>query len=219
VGYAELLHDGAGGSLGDDQARLVEGIERGAARLRELVDELLDFARVEAGKFGLLPEPQDLMALIDTALEPYRDVAAKAGLALERAPLDRPLSVLAVLAGARQAHRHLRDIAVTGSPEVGQVSVRSCLDGGAARIEVADTGPGIAEDHLARVFDKFYQVDGSTTRAKDGTGLGLAVAKAIVEAHGGRIGADSRLGAGSTFWLTLPVAEAPMGKMGPGAVE
>ncbi|MFP5502342.1 MAG: PAS domain S-box protein [Candidatus Sericytochromatia bacterium] len=205
MGYTEFLEDQVAGELTDEQRAFVDQIREGGVRLRRLVDDLLDFARLEAGTLKLQKQPTDLVArLRETAhsLEPQiRASGLTLALALPEAPLVLPLD------GHRfdQVMLNLLGNAIKFTPAGGTISVTACRSDGQVRVEVADTGIGIAEANMERLFERFYQVETGLTRERGGAGLGLAISKAIVEAHGGAIGAESTPGRGSTFWFTLPV--------------
>ena len=202
-GYLEFLADEIGGPLSPAHHEYVAFARTGAARLERLVDDLLDFALLEAGEFRLERAPIDVVAAASRvhgmlgALAFEREVT----LTLEAAP-DAPLA-LADEARVEQILINLVGNAVKFTPGGGRVTVRiSALDA-TLRIDVADTGPGLPPEAQARLFEKFYRL----RRPGDvitGTGLGLAIAKHLVEAHGGTIGVISAPGLGSTFWFTLP---------------
>ncbi|MDB5102266.1 MAG: two-component hybrid sensor and regulator [Cyanobacteria bacterium RYN_339] len=202
-GYAELLEDGVGGELSDTQHGYVQQIVEGAGRLERLVDDLLDYARMEAGAFRLEPREVDLarmVADVGLAFEPQ----AREGLVV----LELAVPALAPLEAdpgrVEQVLGNLIGNALKFTSPGGRVAI-AVQDGEAAvRIMVTDNGEGIEAHHLPLLFDRFYQVDAGTTRRVGGTGLGLAISRALVEAHGGEIGVESTPGAGSSFWFTLP---------------
>ena len=173
------------------------------AQMDRLRQDLLDVTAIEAGRLAVEPVELDVAAVAAEAVESLAGGAAEKGVALAAAveqglprvfaDRERVLQVLANLAGN----------AVKFTPAGGRVEVRAEGGEGEVRVSVRDSGPGIAPDDLPHVFDRFWQAR-STRRA--GAGLGLAIAKGIVEAHGGRISAESTAGEGSTFAFTLPVA-------------
>ena len=208
MGYAEFLEDQIGGPLTPEQLGFVRQIQAGGKRLKGLVDDLLDYARLEAGRMELACDAADLDGVLEEALaavQPHADVG-KVTLALDgpgspaRAPMDRQRVV--------QVLMHLVGNAVKFTAPGGRVDVVARREDEELIVEIHDTGVGIAPEHLPHVFERFYQVDPSATREKGGTGLGLSIAKALVEAHGGAIGAISEPGRGSTFWFTLPLHPA-----------
>lgn len=204
LGYAEFLEDNLAGELTAQQRGFVRHIQEGAKRLQHIVDDLLDFARLEAGTFQLVPRPADLVAVIQEELSLLRPQAALGHIALDFQVPARPLTVTIDPVRIGQVLQNLVGNAIKFTSAGGRVNIRLESPPHETRVEITDTGIGIPADHLCKIFNKFYQVDPSITRAHGGAGLGLSIAKALIEAHGGRIGAQSELGKGSTFTITLP---------------
>ncbi|MFN3430619.1 MAG: PAS domain S-box protein [Candidatus Sericytochromatia bacterium] len=203
-GYAEFLEDGIGGELTPEQMGFVRELEVGAQRLERLVDDLLDFARIEAGTFKLKVSDSDLSARIrETAcsLDPQAR-AARLTLAVE-VPED-PVTVPMDAERVGQVILNLLANAIKFTPPGGTITVAIHVDGDMVLCEVKDNGIGISEDDLPRLFQRFSQLE-SGVRSGGGTGLGLSISKTIVEAHGGTIGVQSAVGQGSTFWFSLPL--------------
>lgn len=205
-GFAEFLEDELGGPLTPDQLEFVLQIERGSKRLETLVDDLLDFARIEAGTFRLRPEEADLASLVHTVVDSLRPQAEAAHLALKATTAEAPLPVCMDPARIEQVLMNLVQNAIKFTPAGGSIEVRARRAGPDLVCEVADTGEGIAPADLPKLFQRFSQL--KVGQAKGGTGLGLSISKSIVEAHGGSIGVRSELGHGSTFWFTLPLERA-----------
>lgn len=195
-------------SVHDDPAaagRFVELIRRNAERLQNLVDDMLELSHIESRELQLQPEAVELQALVE------RLVAHQA----HRAQL-KDITIRTHLAGApqvqadRRALEHvlanLLDNALKYCPAGSAVEVRAQSEKSRVRVEVADDGPGIAPEHLPRLFERFYRVDPGRSRELGGTGLGLAIVKHLVEAMGGLVTVKSRPGAGTTFSFTLPKA-------------
>jgi signal transduction histidine kinase len=175
-------------------------------RLSRLVDQLLDLSRLESGDVPLELEPVDLAPLVDrvvdevAAARPDRTLAVR-----EEIPLDLP----PVMADRERLHQvlfNLLDNAFRFTPSGGEVVVRAVRENGSCEVQVEDTGPGIPGEQLGLVFERFYRVDTSRSREDGGTGIGLAIARSVVEAHGGRIWAESSEGHGATFRFMLPLA-------------
>ena len=180
-------------------------IDEESDRLSELISNLLDMSRIEAGTLRVEPEPTDLRPIVDETVSAFQvmthehqfQTSSPPGLPLVEADPRR----------TRQVLRNLVDNAVKYSPLGGPISIAVRGSEGELVVSVTDQGLGIEPDHLDRIFDRFYQVDSASTREVGGSGLGLSICRAIVEAHGGRIWAKSQPGIGSTFYFTLPVEE------------
>jgi signal transduction histidine kinase len=198
---------------------LLDGVERPdtetlqvmlaqSERLGRLVDQLLDLSRLESGDVPLEPVPVELAPLVSQVLSEIEVARPGRGVELDdRIPDDLP----PVLADRERVHQvlfNLLDNAVRFTPAGGRVTVTASRHNGSVDVAVADTGPGIAPEHLPRLFDRFYRVDEARSRDDGGTGIGLAIARSVVEAHGGRIWAQSEPGRGSTFTFELPAAPA-----------
>jgi signal transduction histidine kinase len=204
MGYAEFLEDEVAGRLSDDQHEYVAQIQEGTRRLQRLVDDLLDFARLEAGTFTLSLEDSDLGLKIGEAIESMKPQARDKGVTLTAELPDGPCLVRMDPGRVGQVILNLVANAIKFTPGGGHVTVTLTCSPTLVRVAVADTGIGVAPENQARLFEKFYQVSSGTRREKGGAGLGLSIVKALVEAHGGEIGVESKLGEGSTFWFTLP---------------
>jgi signal transduction histidine kinase len=202
-GFTELLLDQLGGSLTPTQFGYVGQIEKAAARLERLVEDMLDLARLEAGTFALKQHTLDFGSMVADLADSFRPLAEEAGLSLE---LDLPDAPLLVKMDAERLDRVVANLvsnAIKFTPAGGRIVIRALTVDGQLRCEIEDTGVGIAPEDQPQLFRRFSQLD-QGRRIRGGTGLGLSIAKAIVEAHGGRIGVTSETGAGSVFWFTLP---------------
>jgi two-component system OmpR family sensor kinase/two-component system sensor histidine kinase BaeS len=176
--------------------------------LSRLVDDLHELAQAEAGHLTLDRHPFDLTAALNQMAGMIAPLAHARDVTLR---VDAPAGLTA-LADAERIYQVLHNLlgnALRHTPTGGTVSLTAaCLRPGFARVAIADTGPGIAAEHLPYVFDRFYRADSSRRRADDattGAGLGLAIVRALVEAHGGTVGLASAPGAGATFWFDLPL--------------
>jgi two-component system phosphate regulon sensor histidine kinase PhoR len=188
--------------------RFIELIQRNAERLANLIDDLLELSRIESRELKLDLEPLALAPVVERALSQHAHRAQLKRIALTH---EDP-GALAVRADRRALDHvlgNLIDNALKYCPEGAAVRVVVAAEDGSVRVSVADTGPGIPSEHLARVFERFYRVDAGRSRELGGTGLGLSIVKHLVEAMGGRVSVESRPGAGSTFSFTLNRAAAP----------
>jgi len=187
----------------EDYERALRSVVEEASRLGHLSERLLALSREDAGA-AVEPRPVRLDTVVHEAADGARDSARRAGLQLRVGELPAVV-VDGDAVSLRQVFDNLLDNAVKYTPAGGGVTVRGhCADGWAA-IEVADTGMGIPADSLPRVFDRFFRADPSRSRRTGGAGLGLSIAKAVAERHGGAVEVESRAGGGSTFRVTLPV--------------
>jgi signal transduction histidine kinase len=207
VGYLELVLDGEAGDLSDEQERFLEIVNRNCERLNRLVDDILFVARVDAGRLSLERTEVDLVALAATEVESNRAAAERRGVELEFGPHDEALSLWADPTRIGQMLSNLLSNAIKFTPEGGSVSVAVARRGDTAHVEISDTGVGIPEDEVGRLFERFFRA--STAEVAQGTGLGLSIVKSIVEAHGGTISVESSQGSGTTFSIDLPVQAPP----------
>jgi PAS domain S-box-containing protein len=198
------------GPLPEDVEHGLRVIRKNSETLSRLFNDLLDVASILSGKLRIERERLELCEVVREAVETCRTRAADRSVALEvEAESASPVPVSGDRTRLTQVVCNLLDNAVKFSPEGGRVRVRVGARGGEARVEVADEGAGIAPEFLPHVFERFRQADMATTRFHGGLGLGLALVKSLVEAHGGRVEAASDgTGRGSRFSFTLPVAQA-----------
>ncbi|GEM_PF-1651789 len=208
VGYSEFLEDGLGGPVSGEQAEYIGEIQKGARRLQRLVDDLLDFARLEAGSLNLDSHDSDLKQTISEVITSLVPQAKEGGVTLTMELPDESLNQRMDPRRIEQVLLNLAGNALKFTPQQGRVTIVARRVPGGCRVEVRDTGIGIPQNLLPLLFEKFFQVDPTSTRSYGGTGLGLSIAKAVVEAHGGEIGAESAEGLGSLFWFTLPGPES-----------
>ena len=199
-----LCGDGAAGPLTEEQAGLMAGARKDCTRLLDIVDEILDISRIQAGNLAVQAGPAEAAALLEHAAAGVQASARAAGVDLgTEAPAG-----LRVLADPERIDIVLANLlvnAIRHSPDQARVTASAVRQGRWARFEVRDAGPGIDPQYADRLFERFFQVPGGR---RGGVGLGLYIAREIVRAHGGEIGLDSAPGRGSTFWFTLPCAPA-----------
>jgi signal transduction histidine kinase len=204
LGWARLLKTGKLDATAS--ARAVEVIERSAAAQAQLVDDLLDVSRVERGELRLYVRPVDLLAVVEAATEAVRPAATARGTVIAFEVENAAGPVVGDPARLQQVTWNLLSNAIKFTPHGGHVQVRLFRDGDHAGITVRDDGVGIDPAFLPHVFERFRQADSSRTRAFGGLGLGLAIVRHLVEAHGGTIEAWSDgMGKGAAFTVLLPI--------------
>ena len=203
IGYVETVLDDE--ALSDQAREFLSIVLRNSTRMTRLTVDLLALANVEAGDYRITPELIPAETLIDEALDSLAGMAIDSGITLERGPAP-PTPVLADRDALNQVFGNLIENAMKYAPAGKRVRVGAREGDGSVEFYVRDFGPGIASEHLHRIFERFYRVDKARSRDSGGTGLGLAIVKHIVLAHGGAIRAESELGRGATFFFTLPAA-------------
>jgi signal transduction histidine kinase len=212
LGYVEILREE--GVTGPDAGHCAEVIERNAQRLLRLVGDLQVLSQIESGKMPMEFRSADLADLAACAVEEMRPEAQRKHIELALSAAGLP-HVAADPARITQLLGNLLSNAVKFTPDGGRVEVRLRKDGDQLELAVADTGVGIPAADLERIFERFYRTAIARRQAIQGTGLGLTITKAIVEAHHGTIAVDSEEGRGSTFTVRLPLGLSP-GARGPG---
>lgn len=201
-GALDNLNDGLHGALAQEQTEPVEMCRREINRLRRLVDDLLDIAHIESGKIKLSQEEVVLQELLSSISQLFTGLLKEHGLTLTMDVLEAPARVTADRDRLHQVFVNLFNNAMKFTPQ-GGLTLRLRREGQMYRIELEDTGRGIAEEDLDRIFDKFERVG---SQESEGSGLGLPIARDIVELHHGRLWAESMLGQGSRFIIQLPAS-------------
>jgi PAS domain S-box-containing protein len=205
IGFAELLQEGHEGVLTEAQSRFVNHIHRDSEHLLELINDILDLSKIEAGGLTLKREIYPLVRSISEALDAIRPGAAAKGIVIEERG-ERDSLIDADPLRVKEILYNLLSNAVKFTPEGGKVWIQSGEDAGFIRVTVGDTGIGIAAEEQENIFDKFYQVGNTTRGVREGTGLGLSITKELVQMHGGWMEVDSTPGEGSRFTFALPTA-------------
>ncbi len=204
-GFSQAILDGTA-ATGEEQKQAAEVIFSEAGRLNRMVNDLLDLARLEGGTMTLERAPVDLNALLELVLDKFTPQAALAQVTLHPKITQLPL-VIGDSDRLAQVFTNLMDNAIKFTPAGGAVTLQADPIGDQVRIAVKDTGPGIPENKLSRIFERFYQLDQSRRGGQGrGVGLGLPIALEIVQAHSGKIYAHSGDGEGCVFIVDLPVA-------------
>jgi len=203
IGFAEVLSERMFGELNVKQAEYLRDITESGRHLLSLINDILDLAKVEAGRMELEPSDVDVPRLIENALILVRERAAGRGITVAHTVDDRVGTVRGDERKLKQILLNLLSNAIKFTPAGGRIDVTATLRDGAVAVAVRDTGVGIAPEEHDAVFEEFRQV-GSSTAKHEGTGLGLALCRKFVELHGGRIWVESKVGEGSTFTFTVP---------------
>ncbi len=220
IGFSEVLRDKLCGDLNDDQMEFVMDIHSSGHHLLQMINDILDLSKVESGKLELKYEQFEIGKAIEAVLITLKGLADKKSLAIETILHNFADRIFADPVKFKQILYNLLSNAIKFTPENGKITVHSTTLGKEKdfiEIKVTDTGIGIDPEDYPKIFVEFSQADSSYSRNYEGTGLGLALTKKLVEMHGGKIGFESKVKAGSTFQFTLPVnmpAHAGKGKEG-----
>ena len=209
IGFSEVLQERLFGELNEKQAEYTDDILSSGRHLLSLINDILDLAKIEAGRMELEVTTFHLPDAIENAILLIRERASRHGIKLERIIDDRLGDFTGDERKVKQVLVNLLSNAVKFTPEGGQIKVEATLGDSAVIISVTDTGIGIApQDHEA-IFEEFRQVGTNYSQKREGTGLGLSLTRKFVELHGGKIWVESELGKGSTFTFTLPINPHP----------
>ena len=206
IGFSQVLREGMFGEVNEKQEEYLDDIISSGNHLLSLINDVLDLSKVEAGQVELEVEPFSLRDALERGVVMVRERATKDGVQVAFAADPEVDVVEGDERRVKQVIFNLLSNAVKFTPSGGAVDVRASQVNGEVRVSVADTGPGIALADRDRIFEEFQQTEAGDVQP-EGTGLGLALSKQLVELHGGRIWVDSRLGEGSTFVFTLPARQ------------
>jgi PAS domain S-box-containing protein len=206
LGFSELLSELNAGPLNEKQKRFLTHIQRDASHLLELINDILDLSKIEAGRLELRLEEFPMAVAAAEVLTGIRPLAAIKGIRLE-SDLDTHLVLQADRLRFKEILYNLLSNAIKFTPSGGRVWIESSIADGSVCILVGDTGIGIAPEDQQEIFESFRQVSATTKGVREGTGLGLAITKRLVEHHGGRIWVESDPGEGSRFFFTLRLGQ------------
>jgi signal transduction histidine kinase len=219
IGYSDMLLSGMTGELNEKQGVFIESILKGGEALLGLINDILDLTKIEAGRLELNRESVDLRAALLGVLPVVKPRAKDKRIRISTfLPTDLPL-VSADPAKLNQILLNLLTNGIKYTHDNGSVSVEARIAGDLVEIWVNDTGIGMAKEDQGKVFQRFTQIDSSATRTQGGTGLGLAIVKELVELHGGTIRVQSKLGKGSSFVFTMPIATKPADPLSAGKIS
>ncbi len=203
LGYASFLHETSKGAVNEHVSKVLNS----ALQLRGIIEQLTNLRYLQQREAELQRVPTPLSQLLEEARHDILDMASAKGHQLEIIPAQDDITLSVDPVRVVMALTNILNNAVRFSPDGGSITMRTDIRDGEVWISVTDTGIGIAEDQLERVFDKFYQVEDHMTRTYGGLGIGLSIARALIEAHGGRIWASSPgLNRGATFTVSLPLS-------------
>jgi signal transduction histidine kinase len=207
IGFSQVLRDEMFGEVNEKQAEYLDDIVSSGNHLLALINDILDLSKVEAGQVELEIAPFSLRDALERGVVMVREWATRDGVSVAFVADPDADVVEGDERRIRQVIFNLISNAVKFTPAGGAIDVDSSRVNGEVRVAVSDTGPGVAPGDRERIFDEFQQAEAGLDQ-REGTGLGLAVSKRLVELHGGRIWVESELGKGSTFVFTLPVRSA-----------
>lgn len=204
IGFCEVLTQGMDGELSRDQAQDISEIHKSGLVLLELVNDILDLSKIEAGQVEIAFQEVDLPAVVDQVIASMHHIAESKALKLTSDLSSEVSKVTGDPGRVREILTNLVSNAIKFTP-AGSVAIRSMPAGAMAEISVLDTGIGIEPGAHQRIFEEFRQASDKISQTYGGTGLGLSIARKLVELQGGRMGLESELGKGSRFWFTLPI--------------
>jgi signal transduction histidine kinase len=204
-GYTELLEMGIAGPITPQQAEHLERIRRSQQHLLGIINDILNFSRIEAGQVTYEVQRVPLCEVIESVVHMIAPQATMKNVAIEEPSTPPAVNALADRSKVEQIVLNLVSNAVKFTEAGGKIILDCTVDGGRAQLKVRDTGVGIPSDQLEAIFEPFVQVGRSLTSTREGTGLGLAISRDLARAMHGEITVQSNLGAGSAFTLTLPL--------------
>jgi len=207
IGFSEVLREQMFGELNEQQLGYVDDVLEAGRHLLSLINDVLDLAKIEAGRMELELSPVSIPDVLQTGMSMHGERASRGGIALGLTVEPDEITVEADERRVRQVVFNLLSNAIKFTPPEGRIDVSAQLRDGLVEVAVADTGPGISPDDVGRIFEEFEQGRRAAGSHVGGTGLGLPLSRKFVELHGGRLWVESAVGAGSTFRFTLPVEQ------------
>ena len=208
VGYSSVLKDGIFGPVNKEQGDALQAIVRSSDHLKQLIDDVLNLARIESGKEEAKPENVSLKELIDHAQKMMQQQAIEKNIKIIPAVLSDEISDKELFVDRKHAHQiiiNLMGNAVKYTQQGGEVWLEASIVGDKVKISVCDTGVGVPPEKIDKLFERFERGDDSYSKEQEGTGIGLNLTRHLVELNGGRIGVESEVGKGSKFWFLLPL--------------
>jgi len=205
IGFSEVLHEQMFGKLNERQVAYVDDVLEAGKHLLSLINDVLDLAKIEAGRMELDLSDVAVSEVLRAAVSIHSERATRDGIDLSLSTEPDEITITADERRIRQVVFNLLSNAVKFTPPEGRVEISAHAENGQVEVAIADTGPGIAADELEAIFEEFEQT--ATGKQAGGTGLGLPLSRKLVELHGGRLWAESEPGRGSTFRFTLPVEQ------------
>ncbi|WMW22565.1 PAS domain S-box protein [Methanolobus mangrovi] len=205
IGFSDLLLDGNFGDLNEKQSRFMSNISTSGKHLLNLINDILDISKIEAGKMELFYEIFDFADMISDIHLMMKPLAAKKDILLDFEVEPKNILINADRSKLKQVLYNIIGNAIKFSPENGKVQVDVSTKDNMLNVSIKDSGIGISRDDQVKLFQPFVQIDSAINRKYEGTGLGLALVKNLLELHGGSIGVESELGEGSTFFFSVPI--------------
>jgi signal transduction histidine kinase len=205
IGFSEVLREQMFGELNERQLAYVADVHEAGQHLLSLINDVLDLAKIEAGRMDLELSEVRLADVLRSAVSMHAERASRGGIELNLETKPEEIVVAADERRLRQVVFNLLSNAVKFTPSGGRVDISAHREDGRVEVAVADTGPGIGAEDLDAIFEEFEQADDG--KQAEGTGLGLPLSRKLVELHGGRLWVESEPGRGSTFRFTLPVRQ------------
>ena len=206
--YNELILDGDAGPLTDGQRVFLERIDASCVRLRRVIDDLMDLSKLRAGEISIAPEPTDISDCVEQVVQTLQPRATEAQVDLVLEVADDLPTIETDPLRYEQVLTNLVENGIKYNYAGGSVRIRVWAENGGVIAAVTDTGPGIAENEQARIFEEFQRGADQLTRSREGAGLGLAIASRVAEYLGGNLSLESRTGYGSTFTFLVPATTA-----------